>query len=64
VKASEYRSRIWPLNKITTIDDIQTSISEWIEQLVSDVIEDYIQSDQFVEDASDYCRDQGWKEPN
>ena len=44
----------------STIRDIEIMVGD----LVADAIQNYIDSVQFGEDACEYCRKQGWKEPD
>ena len=58
-----YRGKRWTQDRDDAINRISNTLEEEIEALVNDAIQDYIDSNQFEEDASDYCREAGWKEP-
>ena len=70
MKSSEYRSKYWSdtkrkaLRRIYNIFEKDAFEAEITEELVSQAIQDYIDSNHFEEDACDYCREQGWREPD
>ena len=61
--SSDMRGKLWSKDKDRALERISSTIDEWVEELVSQAIQDYIESDQFCSDASEYCREQGWREP-
>ena len=60
---SDYRGQEWDRAKSKALDRVVGYIDEWLEELVSRAIDDYIDSSKFIEDAETFCREQGWKEP-
>jgi len=56
-------SRVWNRQKDEAIRKIGYSIDEWIDELAVTAIDDYRDSTQFEKDACEYCREQGWREP-
>jgi len=63
IQKEDYRSKNWFKNRELAIQKIGYQIEEWIEELVLDAVQDYVDSRQFEEDACDHCREAGWKEP-
>jgi len=45
------------------MDEFMKNLDDQVRDLVTDALDDYYDSDAFTEDASTYCREQGWKEP-
>jgi len=45
------------------VQNIIKNLEEELESFREQAIEDYIDSEEFGKDASEYCREQGWREP-
>lgn len=58
-----YRGKRWAQDRDKAILKISYALEEAIEELVSNAIQDYIDCEQFEENASEYCRKEGWREP-
>lgn len=52
-------SKYWERTMEAFLKDLEKQVRD----LISDAIDDYIESDAFTEDAKMYCQGQGWKEP-
>ena len=64
---SKWRSTDWPeLKGLLKTEDIrlQEIVDRVIEFGATAILEAYFNSDEFGEDASGYCRCQGWTEPH
>ena len=63
MKQPDFRSKDWGRQKDKAIAAISNEIDDQLEELASNLLDDYLQSAQFEEDATNYCRDLGWQEP-
>lgn len=44
-------------------DTVEATLDVHLEEFEGEVLEEYRESDEFVEDACEFCREAGWREP-